>query len=319
MGRIGLSSLLSGVALSLLAVPALAAGCMLHKLVELPVSVVGSRALTPAKINGVDVVFVVDTGAATSMLSLPVAERMKISMEPAPYLRIEGVGGATNTYIATADKVYFAGRDIPDVRFLVFENRLEAGAAGVLGENVMATVDAEFDLQGKVIRLIRAEGCGGAALAYWAPDKGFGSMDITGLGQDQPEIIGTVEVNGVRLRALFDTGAAASVMSTDAAARLGLLPGGPGVALVGHSQGIGSRRIQTYVAPIASFKIGGEEIKNTRLKFANLDLPRVDMLMGLDFFTSHHVYVAASQRKLYFTYVSGPVFNLDSTPVVQER
>ena len=34
------------------------------------------------------------------------------------------------------------------------------------------------------------------------------------------------------------------------------------------------------------------------------------MLIGADFFLSHRIYVASSQRKLYFTYNGGPVFNL---------
>jgi tetratricopeptide (TPR) repeat protein len=38
------------------------------------------------------------------------------------------------------------------------------------------------------------------------------------------------------------------------------------------------------------------------------------MLLGSDFFLSHHVYVANSQRKLYFTYNGGPVFNLTAAP-----
>ncbi len=34
----------------------------------------------------------------------------------------------------------------------------------------------------------------------------------------------------------------------------------------------------------------------------------VEMILGADFFLSHHVYVAASQSKVYFTYKGGPVF-----------
>jgi hypothetical protein len=40
----------------------------------------------------------------------------------------------------------------------------------------------------------------------------------------------------------------------------------------------------------------------------------VDMLIGADFFLSHRIYVANSQRKLYFTYNGGPVFNLTAEP-----
>jgi len=37
------------------------------------------------------------------------------------------------------------------------------------------------------------------------------------------------------------------------------------------------------------------------------------MLLGSDFFVSHHVFVANSQHKLYVTYNGGPVFNLTKT------
>jgi tetratricopeptide (TPR) repeat protein len=37
------------------------------------------------------------------------------------------------------------------------------------------------------------------------------------------------------------------------------------------------------------------------------------MLLGSDFFVSHHIFVANSQRKLYLTYNGGPVFNLTKT------
>jgi len=43
------------------------------------------------------------------------------------------------------------------------------------------------------------------------------------------------------------------------------------------------------------------------------DLPDADMLLGSDFFVSHHVFVANSQHKLYVTYNGGPVFNLTKT------
>src|SRR5262249_18166067 len=63
-----------------------------------------------------------------------------------------------------------------------------------------------------------------------------------------------------------------------------------------------------------SFKIGDEEIQHTKLRFGDLTLPDTDMLIGADFFLSHRVFVATSQRKLYFTYNGGPVFNLATGP-----
>src|SRR5581483_11340112 len=37
-----------------------------------------------------------------------------------------------------------------------------------------------------------------------------------------------------------------------------------------------------------------------------------DMLLGSDFFLAHHIYVAYSQDKLYFTYNGGVVFDLNA-------
>jgi tetratricopeptide (TPR) repeat protein len=47
-------------------------------------------------------------------------------------------------------------------------------------------------------------------------------------------------------------------------------------------------------------------------------MPDADMLLGADFFVSHHVFVANSQRKLYLTYNGGAVFNLSKGAATQE-
>jgi tetratricopeptide (TPR) repeat protein len=127
----------------------------------------------------------------------------------------------------------------------------------------------------------------------------------------RPHTTGTASINGSKITVMFDTGAWNSVLSMKAAARAGVKVDTPGVVEGGYSSGIGRRGVQTYIAPFSSFKIGdGEEIKNARLRIADIDLDEGDMLLGADFFLSHHVYVANSQHRLYFTYNGGPVFDL---------
>ena len=43
------------------------------------------------------------------------------------------------------------------------------------------------------------------------------------------------------------------------------------------------------------------------------------MLLGSDFFLAHHIYVAYSQDKVYFTYNGGPVFDLNALPPARAR
>jgi tetratricopeptide (TPR) repeat protein len=113
---------------------------------------------------------------------------------------------------------------------------------------------------------------------------------------------------------MFDTGAYTSVLSLKAAARAGIKTDSPGVVEAGYSGGIGRSRVKNYLATASNFKIGdNEEIKNARLRIADTDLPDSDMLLGSDFFVSHHIFVSNSQHKLYLTYNGGPVFNLTKT------
>jgi tetratricopeptide (TPR) repeat protein len=109
---------------------------------------------------------------------------------------------------------------------------------------------------------------------------------------------------------MFDTGAYTSLLTLKAAKRAGVTPDSPGVMPAGTSSGIGRRTVQTWIGPFASFKLGDEEVRNTRLRFGAEAMHDVDMLIGADFFLSHHVYVANSQHKLYFTYNGGAVFDL---------
>jgi tetratricopeptide (TPR) repeat protein len=101
------------------------------------------------------------------------------------------------------------------------------------------------------------------------------------------------------------------LLSTRAAARAGIKPDSEGVVEAGYSGGFGRGRVKTYIARFDSFKIGDtEEIKNARLRIADIDLRFADMLLGADFFVSHRIFVANREHKLFLSYNGGPVFNL---------
>jgi tetratricopeptide (TPR) repeat protein len=138
-------------------------------------------------------------------------------------------------------------------------------------------------------------------------------MDIQQATLLIPHTQGDATLNGAQIRVVFDTGAATSMLTLRAAARAGIKPDSPGVAFAGVSHGVGRGLVKTWIAPFNSFKVGDEEIRNTRLRIGDFELGgNMEMLIGADFFLSHRIYVASSQGKLYFTYNGGPVFNLDT-------
>ncbi len=308
-------------ALALLALPlsggAASAACKLSKLLDLPVTMIDMKPMVTAKINGADAWFVADSGAFYSMLSPASAAQLNLKTYAAPYgLRLSGVGGEASISATMVKAFTLSGLPIHNIEFLVGGGETGGGGVGVLGQNVFRAGDVEYDLGKGVIRLLREEDCHNSNLAYWVhgTEQPFSMMSIEETTPLVPHTTGVATLNGVKIRVTFDTGSDVSMLSVRAARRAGVNLDSPGVTYAGTSRGVGRGMAKTWIAPFASFKLGDEEIRNTHLRIGEYPTDSTDMLIGADFFLSHRVYVANKQRKLFFTYNGGPVFNLTSSP-----
>lgn len=319
--------------------PVASAGCRLVELAELPVTMNGLRPTVTAQINGSDAVLILDTGAFYSMLTAGTAAQLKLPVSPAgpglgpggeygePRITIlreglsgsylEGIGGGAGIAVTHVNFFRLFNTVFSDVQLIVGGSE-PAGAMGILGQDFLRIgrerPDVEYDFANGALRLMHPEACRGAALAYWAKSLPYSVIDVDLASPISPHTTGAALLNGVKIRVMFDTGAERSVVSLGAAERAGVRPGNRGVLRVGLMYGLGRRPVRAWSASFASFKLGDEEVRNTRLRIADIG-PRsdsADMLIGTDFFLAHRIYVARSQRKLYFTYNGGPVFDLDS-------
>ncbi len=296
--------------------PPAVATCTLARLAEAPVVMVGMRPTVTARINGADARFLIDSGAFFSTLSRATVAQFNLrrSLAP-PQLRVRGVGGETIDLALTTVKDFtLFGVDVPNVEFLVGGSEVGADVVGILGQNILRIADVEYDLANGVIRLMRGKECAKSALAYWAGNQPFSEMDIDWATPQRPHTMGIAYLNGVKIHVMFDSGAATSVVTLHGARRAGVKTDGPEVAPAGFGYGIGQQTVRNWLTPVESFKIGAEEIRHTHLRLADFELGMADMLIGADFFLSHRIYVASSQRKLYFTYNGGPVFDLRQLP-----
>ncbi len=302
------------LALTCHAAPA-AADCKLGKLAEIPVTLEGLAPIVPAAINGVQGRFLLDTGAFYSTLTRAGSQRVKLKVNPSKVVLVQGVGGEEENGIGVAQSFAFGGVEATGVEFLVGGRRfLRPDLAGLIGQNVLGSSDVEFDLANGVVRFFKPMGCEKADLGYWAAGKaGAVPLEVSQNVRQSP-ILATVEVQGRPVKALFDTGAWTSFLSRDAAQRLGLKLEAPEVQAAGSSHGVGAFSIRTLLVPVTSFALGGETVRNTRLRVGDGGTGEADMLIGADFFLSHRIYVSKAQRRLYFTYNGGPVFRLDAAP-----
>lgn len=287
--------------------------CDLGKVAELPITMSGLRPLITAQVNGQDARFLLDSGAFYSTMSTAEAADLNLKLSVFGGT-INGVGGSARAWLTKVRDFAFLGETFHDVEFLVTGS--EIGSSGLIGQNLLSRFDVEYDLGKGAIRLFEPQGCSRTKLAYWADGQAFSLMSINAVQRYNPHTMGIAYVNGKKIRVMFDTGASTSVLSLTAAKNIGIDVTAPGVKEAGYSYGIGRGMAKSYIVPIESFKIGdNEEVRNTRLRVANISLADSDMQVGADFFLSHRVFVSNSQQRLYLTYNGGPVFNLaDAAP-----
>ncbi|HEY2036704.1 MAG TPA: aspartyl protease family protein, partial [Steroidobacteraceae bacterium] len=230
-----------------------------------------------------------------------------------PGYYITGVGGSSVLpQVARAKTFTVAGITGHDAVFLVGVNDFQGGIAGILGQNIFRIADVEYDFAGGMLRFVRPQHCGGEVLAYWATTQPIGVVGLSWMSNEQTDIIAKASVNGHDISVVFDSGSWRTILSLRAAKRAGITPDSPGVVPAGESVGLGDKPVKVWVAPIDRFEIGGELIEHSHILIGDIGLENADMMLGVDFFLAHHIYVAYSQNKLYFTYNGGPVFDINA-------
>ena len=286
------------------------AACIVKRFAELPVTMAsGYRPMVAAKINGVEAPFIADSGAFYSLISPGIAKAAALRLTPAPPgLRLKGIGGDTSASVATVDQLTLGEISLSKIQFLV--GGTDTGTAGLLGQNLFGIGDVEYDFPHGMIRLYRSSNCGETVLAYWLQSgQPYSTLKILPLSEAGFHTVGTVYLNGQSLRATFDTGAGRTELTRRAAERVGVRPGDPGVVESGSAIGLGRKIARGWLAPFNSIKIGDEELRNVKLRIADVELADSDMLIGADFFISHRLYVDNSNHRMFFTYTGGNVFD----------
>jgi len=298
----------------LLAGQAWADECHLMDYGTLPVEMVGSRAATIVKINGNNTRFMLDTGAFYNTMSSANASSLGLKLQPAPFgYRISGVGGAASIQQAHVKEFGILGTTLKNVDFIVGGTDM---GNGVLGANLLDFADLEIDLAHGKLTLFKVDHCDKESLAYWVKDGKYNVADIESAdSQYDRRTFLAVTINGKKVRAVLDSGASATVLSHDAAERAGINFSAPDVKASSISIGIGSKPVKTWTVAIDSFSVGSETIQHSQTQVIDGKIgDNTDMLLGVDFLLAHHMFIANSKKKAYFTYNGGRVFTFATAP-----
>jgi predicted aspartyl protease len=298
--------------------------CKLIRIAEWPVRLEHNKLIADGTINGRKIGIMLDTGAQLSLILRSAAVRLGLTVRRARGYRVFGLGGETDVEVAHLDEFKIGQATQKNWQVIVAGERdFGDDVAFLLGDDFFHKVDVEFDLAARAVRLYQPKDCDGVSLAYWSANAA-GQVEIEEVDGNHPQIVLTVQINGQPLRALLDSGASTSMLATSDAARLGVTPQTPGV-VARTASGLGAKKIDSWIGPFETFTIGDETIKNPQIRFADLwkDMAYGEtgshlqkqvglrpMLLGADFLLAHRVLVAHSQRKIYFTYAGGPIFQL---------
>jgi predicted aspartyl protease len=283
----------------------------------------GLRPIVNAKVNGKPARFLVDSGSAVDQISSKFAAAQKLSSA-------KSAGGAA---VVTVPQFEFAGATLKDAPFAASETLSDVD--GVIGQTILSRVDVEYDLGSAshpsqsspaspgapsasggrsgsssppppafgppmgTVKLAKAEGCEGTDVVYWAKEgDAFFEVPLTPTSNGAPFTETQITVNGVTLRALLASGVPYTMITKAAAEKAGVKVTDPGVKAFSSAK--------AWTAPFASVKIGDEELKNATLEIGDTSDNFYDVLIGDDFLKAHHLYVANSQKKIYFTYAGVP-------------
>lgn len=195
---------------------------------------------------------------------------------------------------------------------VVDSNGIRPDYDAVVGSDFLLQTDLEVSIKDKFVQPFRARGCGDTFLAYWDRD----AMEVPFIGKEEktnrPFI--PVELNGVKLTAIIDTGLMTSIIKRHAAEQAGIDLDGPQARKIGETTSVNGKPQGRWSVDFKSFSIGDETINNPRMTVVE-DSPsfqgRSDLYLGMDFLRAHHVLFAMSQSRLYLSYLGDPLFGAE--------
>jgi predicted aspartyl protease len=287
------------------------AKCQYVNVATLPLRYLGA-AFHPAidgAINGSPAPMLIDTGAERTFLTRRAARRLGLVLGMTGQY-VAGIGGASRLYRARVDEFAVgptrSGRHYMNV---IGETGMQPDFDAIVGADFLFQADFELSLAEKALRFFRPSNCDDSHLGYWSENAY--AVPMTGrVGASRNQSF-EVELNGVKLDAIIDSGATTSFVFDSAARKAGVRTDAPGTIKTGDSVGIGSERRASWRAVFATLKIGDETIRDAELGIsATPDEGRIraDLLLGADFLRTHRVLFANSQKRLYISYLGGDVF-----------
>lgn len=295
---------LAPLLLALLAKTAVAA-CVVSPRTTVTLDIAAGSILVTAVINDRPATMILDTGAQRSVVTPSAVARFDLAQDEWVATTMRGIGGIERRRNALPRNFSLGG--LPLARRTVNHDTSLTVAAiahedagghridGLLGRDFLALFDLALDLPARRLDLFTVAGCTGTFLPWPAPYVALPTQNPA-----EAALTILVDIDGVPLRALLDTGASTSLLAAPGLARLGLtetaLAQDPARAL----GGLGPRAVMAHLHAFSRLRIGPETTDHPRLWAAPIrPSPVADMLLGADWLASRRVWISFATRQVF--------------------
>ncbi|MCX7380996.1 MAG: retroviral-like aspartic protease family protein [Alphaproteobacteria bacterium] len=247
-----------------------------------------------------------DTGASMTTLTATAAERLNLLHNGNMRITSHGIGGKSEAIAANVASFRLADMELKQrtVMVIPFELRgfKQNTPDGLLGFDVFSQYDVEIDLQSGRGTFYRPRNCPSAVPNWQLSSNRFVVPPTTQSGK----LLIEVELDGKRLIATVDTGAASTLLSTAAATRLGItdaqLAGARSIA----GYGIAPTDAQMRVLRFRELRVGQETAKTPELAITDLPPGAGDMLLGMNYLRSRKLWISLSSRTFHLSVPQTP-------------
>ncbi len=270
--------------------------CTVQRAATVPIQLDLGFLTVPATLEDKPVTMLVDTGAERTMLTPSAVQALRLDRDRHRHTTISGTGGALLVSMdATVQSFGFGGYEMSDQSYAVGPLSPRQTESGLIGADWLAQFDVEIDVPRRHLTLYQVEGCSGRYVPWHGPYADFQHVRPPG----RMLITLPVRLEGQTLIAVLDSGANATEITEDAAARLGVTAAALAGDQAGHTIGVDQTRVTTHRHRFSDMEVGGERFPNVMLSVGAVHVPGADMLLGADFLRGRRVWLSYSTEQVF--------------------
>jgi predicted aspartyl protease len=292
-----------GLAVACLISPALAGQCSVAKVAEMPMTFWHNRIFVPVAVNDTPGIFMLDTGAAQSMLNTGYADRAGVAWDQhQPDYTMEGVGGKQTLVLHAAHlrMLEFGGARVPDREMPIsgIEMKQPSGAPvdGLLGADMVNLLDLELDFQAGKVAFWRLFDCKDISPLHWSGD--YAAIPLSREASKHVDI--PIWLDGAVLKAKLDTGAGGLVLDRQAAMEAGATEDQLAHDPVEGGVGVGGK-VAGHIHVFHLLLIGKDVYHDVSafVTDTSSSVSRTAALVGMTYLRNHRVWMSYGTETLF--------------------